>query len=112
MEFIKRVFNKDVRGDLLRMGIVLALIAFLNVIDLLLPLSSVAYMTSVLTSTSVVLFIAAASHLMRRIFFPNISVTKLVDSAIDHPIGASLVFLGVTIVLSSLIFVNVMLLGG
>lgn len=97
-------------SDLKRMGVVLAFIALLNVIDILIPLGSFAYMASVLTSTSVILFIAAASHLMRKIFFPNISMTEMANEAKNHPTGAALVFLGISIVLSVLVIGNVMLL--
>lgn len=103
-------WNSGFSGDMIRMGIVFTFIVLLNVIDLILPLSSFAYMTSVLTSTSIVLFIAAASHLMRKIFFPGVSVTELMKNSMDHPIGAAIAFLGVSVILSSLIIVNVLLL--
>ena len=103
-------WKDGLKGDLFRMGIVLAAIVVLNVIDLVLPAGVFAYLTAVLSSTSVVLFIAAASHLMRKVFFPQISLTDLYTEAKAHPLGAGIVFLGITLVLSSLIFVNVMLL--
>ena len=97
-------------GDIKRMAGGLGFIALLNVVDLIIPFSAVAYMTSVLTSTSIVLFIAAASHLMRKIFFPEISLTELANEAKSHPEGAAKVFMGICIVLSSLIAANVILL--
>lgn len=102
--------KKEIKKDFLRMFAVIVVIAILNLIDLLVPMQHIAYMTSVLSSTSIVLFIAAASHFMRRVFFPTISVTDLIINSKDHPIGAALSFLGIAIVLSSLIVVNVMLL--
>ncbi len=102
--------RSSLKEDLKRMGIVLLVIAFLNIIDMVIPLGPIAYMTSVLSTTSVLLFIAAASHLMRKIFFPKLSMTKFAEEAMSHPIGAALVFLGISMVLSSLILVNVLLL--
>lgn len=92
------------------MGLVLVIIAILNTIDYLIPFGAVAYMTSVLSSTSVVLFIAAASHLMRKIFFPQISMTEMANSAKNDPKAAAIVFFSMCGILASLIFVNASLL--
>lgn len=92
------------------MGIVLFVIALLNIVDHLIPFSAIAYMTSVLTSTSLVLFIAAASHLTRKVFFPNISLTEYAQAAKDHPQGAAMVFMGGCVVLATLILAQVALL--
>lgn len=69
-----------------------------------------AFLTSVLTSTSIVLSIAGISHIIRRIFFPSIDLKEFSREALNHPLASAIVFLGVCIVLSTFIVVNVMLL--
>jgi len=49
--------------------------------------------------------IAALSHIIRRLFFHPISLLKTGEKALDNPIGAGLVFLGICLVLSAFVVV-------
>ena len=49
--------------------------------------------------------IAALSHIVRRIFFHPISMHKTGEKALENPIGAGLVFLGICLVLSAFVLV-------
>ena len=69
-----------------------------------------AFLTAVLTSTSIVLAVAGISHIIRRILFPSIDLKEFAREALNHPLSSAIVFLGVCIVLSTFIVVNVMLL--
>jgi hypothetical protein len=69
-----------------------------------------AFLSAVLSSTSVVLAVAGISHIVRRILFPSVDLKEFAKAALYEPLGASIVFLGICIVLSTFIVVNVMLL--
>ena len=69
-----------------------------------------AFLTAVLSSTSIVLAVAGISHIVRRILFPSIDLKEFARSALNNPLASAIVFLGVCIVLSTFIVVNVMLL--
>ncbi len=98
-------------SDFKRLGFLFLIIFILSSIDGMFDLSErYAFLTAVLSSTSIVLTIAGISHIVRRILFPSIDLKEFAKSAIFNPIGAALVFLGVCIVLSTFIVVNVMLL--
>ena len=46
---------------------------------------------------------AALSHVLRRTLFPWLNLQVLTDKALENPIGAAIVFLGVCVVLASFI---------
>ena len=69
-----------------------------------------AFLTAVLSSTSVVLTIAGISHIVRRILFPSIDLKEFARQAWSTPLGSAIVFLGICIVVSTFIVVNGMLL--
>lgn len=97
--------------DLKRIGIALVVVIALSFVDVILPFgSTLAYLTAVLSSTAVVIFIAASSHVTRKIFFPEISVQELIKSSLNHPIASSIAWLGIAIILATLIYANVSLL--
>lgn len=62
------------------------------------------------TSTALVLFICAISHLTRRILFPKVDLQALSEKAKEQPLGAALVFMAIVGLLGTLIVVGVMLL--
>ena len=63
-----------------------------------------------LTSAAMVLALAIMSHCTRRVLFPRLDLQKIALKAMDHPIGAAIVFLGITLVLSVLLYANVSML--
>ena len=69
-----------------------------------------AFLTAVLSSTSIVLAVAGISHIVRRILFPSIDLKEFARKSLGEPLSSSIVFLAVCIVLSTFIVVNVMLL--
>lgn len=69
-----------------------------------------AALSPLLTSTALVLFVAAVSHLTRRILFPQIDLQQFAQRALEHPIAAAIVFSAVVWLLGTLIAVNVGLL--
>lgn len=104
-------FMKRIWVDLQRLFL-LFLVAFgLTTIDGVFQFGEqYAFLTAVLTSTSIVLAIAGISHIVRRILFPNIDLQEFAREALNHPLASAIVFLGVCIILSTFIVVNVMLL--
>lgn len=62
------------------------------------------------TSTALVLFICAISHLTRRVLFPKIDLQVMAQKGAEHPLGAALVFTAIVGLLGTLIVVSVMLL--
>lgn len=106
-----RDFLDRIKVDLQRLFFILFIVAILSSIDKIFTFSeNFAFLTAVLTSTSIVLTVSGISHVVRRILFPNIDLKEFARPALNHPIAASIVFLGVCIVLSVLVVVNVMLL--
>lgn len=63
-----------------------------------------------LTSTAMVLALAVVSHCTRRVLFPQLDLQKIAFKAIEHPLGAAIVFLGIAMVLSVLLYANVSML--
>jgi hypothetical protein len=97
--------------DGVRLTAIVGIVVVLGLIDSVFAFSGpFSFLTAALTSTSIVLIIAAVSHLTRRILFPNIDLKKLVHEATYNPLASALVFLGVCIVLSVMIIANVLLL--
>lgn len=71
---------------------------------------NMAFLTAVLNSTSVVIVVAAVSHVVRRVLFPKIHMMEFANKAKENPIAAAIVYLGVCIVLATFVVVNVNLL--
>jgi hypothetical protein len=69
-----------------------------------------AALSPLLTSTALVLFVAAVSHLTRRILFPHVDLQVFAQRALDSPIAAAIVFSAVVWLLGTLIGVSVGLL--
>jgi len=69
-----------------------------------------AFLSAVLTSTSIALAVAGISHITRRILFPQIDLKEFAKKALDEPLSSAIVFLGICVVVSTFIVVNVMLL--
>jgi hypothetical protein len=57
-------------------------------------------------SFAVVVFFAAASHLLRKVLFPYVDLRELVDKAVETPLASAVVFLGIAIVLSAIFIAN------
>lgn len=98
-------------ADLKRLSVLFVIVFILSSVDGVFQLDEkYAFLTAVLSSTSIVLLVAGISHIVRRILFPSIDLKEFSKTALTQPLSASLVFLGVCIVLSTFIIVNVMLL--
>lgn len=71
---------------------------------------NLAFLSAVLNSTSVVIVVAAVSHVVRRVLFPKIHMMEFANKAKENPIAAAIVYLGVCIVIATFVVVNVNLL--
>lgn len=104
-------FMKRIWVDLQRLFFLFLVIFVLSSIDSVFQFGEqYAFLTAVLSSTSIVLTVAGISHIIRRILFPSIDLKEFAREALNHPLSSAIVFLGVCIVLSTFIAVNVMLL--
>lgn len=104
-------FMKRIWVDLQRLFFLFLAVFILSSIDGIFQFEEqYAFLTAVLSSTSIVLTVAGISHIIRRIFFPSIDLKEFSREALNHPLSSAIVFLGVCIVLSTFIVVNVMLL--
>lgn len=109
-ESLQQIFNRF-GMDAGRTATVLAIVYALGNMDSYLPEgANFAYLTSVFTSTSIVLLISLFSHIIRRIFFPDLDLAAIAKTAIETPNGAAIVFGSVCIVLATLVAVNAQLL--
>jgi hypothetical protein len=100
-----------IQRDFLRISSVILLLLFLGNVDKVLIFGEkYAYLSAVLSSVSIVLIISILSHLTRRIFFPSINLKEYAIAAKQEPLAASIVFMGVCIVLSTLVIANVLLI--
>ena len=59
-----------------------------------------------LSSTGVVFFAGAVSHLARRIFFPSIDLRDLVRPAVGHPLPSAICFAAIVALLIALLLVS------
>lgn len=110
IETLSQLFQR-INIDARRVGILLAIVAVLSAVDGLVTMpSSLAYVTSILTSTSIVLLVAAISHITRRVLFPGIDLKAFAKESLAHPVAAAIVFMAVCVVLTALIVSNIMLL--
>jgi hypothetical protein len=57
-------------------------------------------------SFAVVVLFAAASHVLRKVLFPYVDLRELVNKAVETPLASAVVFLGITLVLSSIFIAN------
>lgn len=106
VDFLKRIWV-----DLQRLFFLFLLVFGLSTIDSVFKFGEqYAFLTAVLSSTSIVLTVAGISHIIRRILFPSIDLKVFAREALYQPLASAIVFLGVCIVLSTFIVVNVMLL--
>ena len=97
--------------DLWRFSALVALVAILLWLESWLPkASNEAALSPLLTSSAIVLAIAALSHLTRRVLFPKLDLQKIAVKALEHPIGAAIVFFGICLVLAVLVYANVTML--
>jgi len=94
-----------------RIGFLLALVCGLLWLGAWLPgLTHEAALSPLLTSASMVLALAGLSHCTRRVLFPRLDLQAIALKATENPIGAAIVFLGIAMVLSVLIYANVSML--
>lgn len=109
-ESLQQIFNRF-GMDAGRTATVLVMVYALGSMDQYIPESpNFAYLTSVFTSTSIVLLISLFSHIIRRIFFPDLDLAAIAKTAIETPMSAAIVFGSVCMVLATLVAVNVKLL--
>lgn len=98
-------------SDIIRVVILLVLMYLVASVDGWFKFSEqYAYLTAILTSTSIVLAVGAISHIVRRILFPDVDLREYAWKALDNPVASSIVFLGICIVLSVFVVVNIQLL--
>lgn len=98
-------------SDILRVVILLSLMVLVASVDNWLNLTEqYAYLSVLFTSSSLVLAFAAISHIIRRLLFPNIDLREYGWKALEDPLAASIVYLGICIVLSTFVVVNVLVL--
>lgn len=64
----------------------------------------------ILNTNAILVFICVASHVIRRILFPEVTFAVLVKKAMETPEGAARVFQAVCLVLAVIIYGNVILL--
>lgn len=64
----------------------------------------------VLFALGITILVSAVSHVIRKILFPYLDLETVATRAIDTPVGAGMVFMGVTIILSTIIMSTCMLL--
>lgn len=109
-ESLQQIFNRF-GMDAGRTASVLAIVYGLGTIEDHITISeNFAFLSSVFTSTSIVLLISLFSHIIRRIFFPDLDLAIVAKKAIETELGAAIVFASVCVVLSTLVFVNTKLL--
>jgi hypothetical protein len=98
-------------ADLRRIVPITLIVALLFAAEAWLPSASGrAELSPLLTSAAMVVLLAGISHILRRIFFPDLDLHAVADKASAHPIGAGLVFLGVCAVLAVLLVLPVAML--
>lgn len=98
-------------SDLRRLVILGIFLLIISQIDRIFTFDgNMAFLTAVLNSTSVVVVVAAVSHVVRRVLFPKIHMMEFANKAKENPIAAAIVYLGVCIVLATFVVVNVNLL--
>lgn len=104
-------FAKRAGIDLVRCLVIVGMVFGMGLADGLFDIpEKYSYLTALLSSTSIVLLVAAISHVTRRILFPGIDLKVFAKESMGHPIASALVFLSVCVVISVLILSNVMLL--
>lgn len=110
MSNITTIIRKTIR-DTARPLLLLASVVLLFWLSAWLPqrLGEVA-LAPLLTSAAMVLALAVMSHCTRRVLFPKLDLQKIAFRAVRHPIGAAIVFLGISMVLSVLLYANVSML--
>jgi len=110
IENAKQLFSR-LGVDVQRMMFIIAFVSVLGLLDGLFELSAnYAYLTALISSTSIVLLVAAVSHITRRILFPDLDLKSFAKEALGHPVASAVVFLAICIVLSCLIIANILLL--
>jgi len=106
LDFLKRLWV-----DIQRLFFLFLIVFVLSIIDVVFKFSEqYAFLTAVCTSTSIVLAVAGISHIARRVLFPQIDLKEFARQALREPLSSAIVFLGICVVLSTFIVVNVMLL--
>lgn len=110
MNNIHTIIRKTIR-DTARPMLLLVFVVFLFWLSTWLPrfLGEVA-LAPLLTSAAMVLALAVMSHCTRRVLFPQLDLQKIAFKAVQHPIGAAIVFWGISMVLSVLLYANVSML--
>lgn len=107
---LKELLQRLVK-DCGRVSTLVAIVAILLWLESWLPkTSNEAALSPLLTSSAIVLAIAALSHLTRRVLFPRLDLQKIAEKALEHPIGAAIVFFGISLVLAVLVYANVAML--
>jgi len=102
---------RSLSRDLGRILPLLALVALLLWLDSWLPkMTNEAILSPLLSSSALVLALATLSHCTRRVLFPRLDLQEIAIKAFGHPIGAALVFLGISMVLSVLLYGNISML--
>lgn len=104
-------YFKYLWGDVRRLVMLAVIVILFNEVDKFFNFTTqYAYITALLTSTSIVLVVAAVSHIVRRILFPTIYMGEFAKKAMEDPIGAALIYLGICIVTAVFVVVNIQLL--
>lgn len=99
---------KRMKADAGRLAWIVSIITLLLWLDSWLPeRTQEALLSPLLSSTTIVLGIAALSHVTRRVLFPQLDLQKLAAKACETSVGASIVFFGVAMIVATLIYANV-----
>ena len=111
LEKWNKIISLTKDSDLRRLVILGIFLLIISQIDRIFTFDgNMAFLTAVLNSTSVVIVVAAVSHVVRRVLFPKIHMMEFANKAKENPIAAAIVYLGVCIVLATFVVVNVNLL--
>lgn len=106
-----RDFLKYIWGDVRRLVLLGIILIIITELDNRFQFSTrYAFLTATITSTSIVMVVAGFTHLIRRILFPSIYMGEVARAALQHPIGAAVVYLGICIVTATFVVMNIILL--
>lgn len=67
---------------------------------------------TIVYSFAVMIALAAVSHIVRKVYFPYVDLAEYAKAAVESPVGASIVFFSVSLVLCTIIVASTMWLKG
>lgn len=106
-----RDFLRYIWGDVRRIVLLGIALIIITELDNRFQFSSrYAFLTATITSTSIIMVVAGFTHLIRRILFPTIYMGEVARKALENPLGAAIVYLGICIVTATFVVMNVILL--